>query len=696
MDWGWKTAIHPEDLPRVLEAFQEYVNSAMPFEVEGRFRRFDGEYRWFLFRGNPLCDESGEVVKWYGTNTDLEDRKRAENALLTSEHNLSVMIDSLPGLITAMNAAGELEFANQQILDFFGRTTAEELRDWGPLVHPDDREHVVAMWRRSIETGVPYETVERLHGVHGYRWFNVRGLPLRDPHGRILRWYFLLSDVEDQKHAEEALRADIEARKQVEVMLRENETHLLEVQRLTRTGSWRLNAASGKVTISPEVLRRYDIQPDEDTSNPELWFNRIHPDDRKRVRDLFERSMAQKTDYQADYRIILPDGTVKHQHSIGHPVLNGAGDLVEFVGTTMEVTEQVQAREKLERAFAEIKFLKEQLQKENLALREEVERVSMFEEIVGTSRPLRTVLSRVSKVAPTDSTVLITGETGTGKELIARAIHKRSPRAGRAFVSVSCAALAPSLIFSELFGHEKGAFTGATHRQQGRFELANGGTIFLDEVGDLPLDTQIALLRVLQEREFQRVGGKEAIKVDVRVIAATNRALEAAQADGSFRPDLYYRLNVFPIEVPPLRERKEDVRLLTEYFVHRYGQKAGKSFRTIDPRTLELFQSYDWPGNIRELQNVIERSVIVSFDGTFRVDETWLSRGRDRMKRESAPEAVDEDSVDERQLIESALAESHGRVSGPKGAAARLGVPPSTLDYHIKRLKIRKSRFRLS
>jgi transcriptional regulator with GAF, ATPase, and Fis domain len=260
---------------------------------------------------------------------------------------------------------------------------------------------------------------------------------------------------------------------------------------------------------------------------------------------------------------------------------------------------------------------------------------------------------------------------------------------------VNCAALAPSLIASELFGHEKGAFTGAIQRRIGRFELADGGTIFLDEVGELPLDMQVALLRALQEREFERVGGKDRIKVDVRIIAATNRNLEAAIAAGTFRSDLFYRLNVFPIEVPPLRQRREDVLMLLEYFVHRYARAAGKSFTKIDKQTLKLFQAYDWPGNIRELQNVVERSVIVSSDETFRVDEAWLSRASDQTKRESTPEAAVRDSHDERQIIESALAESRGRISGPKGAAAKLGVPPSTLEFRIKKLKIKKSRFKL-
>jgi transcriptional regulator with GAF, ATPase, and Fis domain len=349
----------------------------------------------------------------------------------------------------------------------------------------------------------------------------------------------------------------------------------------------------------------------------------------------------------------------------------------------------------LENALTEVKLLRDQLYKENLALRDEVDRVSMFEEILGTSQALQAVVSRVIKVAPTDSSVLITGETGTGKELIARAIHKRSMRSQRAFVSVNCAALAPSLISSELFGHEKGAFTGATQRRLGRFELANGGTIFLDEVGELPTDTQIALLRVLQEREFERVGGTQSIQVDVRMVAATNRDLEAAIANGTFRRDLFYRLNVFPIQVPPLRERKDDILTLLEYFVQRFGRKLGKNFSRIDKRTVELFRSYDWPGNVRELQNVIERSVIVSPDDVFCVDEAWLSTDAVNTRLDQhLSESTNGDSGRERQIIETALAESGGRVYGTNGAAAKLRVPPSTLDSKIKKLRIRKNHFK--
>jgi len=349
------------------------------------------------------------------------------------------------------------------------------------------------------------------------------------------------------------------------------------------------------------------------------------------------------------------------------------------------------------RTEAEIRALKDQLYKENLALRDEVERTSMFDEIVGTSNPLKAVLSRIAKVAPTNSTVLITGETGTGKELIARAIHRKSQRADRAFVSVNCAAIPRDLIPSELFGHEKGAFTGATQRRLGRFELADGGTIFLDEVGELLLDTQVALLRVLQERELERVGGGQPIHVDVRVIAATNRDLEAAVANGTFRQELFYRLNVFPIEVPPLRERKDDLQLLVEYFVQRYGVKAGKDIHSIEKKTLDLLQSYDWPGNIRELQNVIERSVILSSGDVFSVDKQWLSQRSVSPARplKASPRAKGQvEPLSEREIIEGALAATRGRVSGPSGAAEKLGIRASTLEARIKALKINKLQFK--
>jgi PAS domain S-box-containing protein len=547
------------------------------------------------------------------------------------------------------------------------------------LVHPEDRdrfnERIDESRREKSDFVQDYRvvltdgTVKHIQGI---------GHPLLDETGNIVE--YVGSDV------------DVTERKRTEEKLRRSEADLLEAQRISQTGSWKLDVSSGKVTVSPQIFRIFGVKPDEGMSTTEFWLNRNHPEDAKRIEDLFERSRIQKTDYDADYRIVLPDGTVKHLHAVGHPVLNEAGDLVEFVGTAIDVTEQTQARIELEKAFEEIKRLKDRLHDENLVLREQIDQAFMFEEIVGASPALQNVLSSIVKVAPTDSTVLITGETGTGKELIARAIHKHSQRSGQAFISVNCASIPSSLIASELFGHEKGAFTGAVQRRQGRFELAHSGTIFLDEVGDLPAETQIALLRVLQERQFERVGGNRVLPTNVRVIAATNRDLTSAIAAGTFRADLFYRLNVFPIEVPPLRKRKEDIPMLVEYFVKRYAEKAGKQIRKIDNNTLERCQSYAWPGNIRELQNIVERSVIFCSGDTFWIEKAWLT-GAQPPRQELAGPLPDTLQNQERKIIETALTESKGKVAGLEGAAAKLGIPRSTLDSKIKQLNIKKHKF---
>jgi transcriptional regulator with GAF, ATPase, and Fis domain len=416
-------------------------------------------------------------------------------------------------------------------------------------------------------------------------------------------------------------------------------------------------------------------------------YNGIHPDDRSRVRDTYETAQMRKGEFDAEYRIVLSDGTIKHLHTIGHPVLNEAGDIVEYVGTGMDVTEQRQARAALQTAFEEIKRLKDRLQDENLALREEIDQAFMFEEIVGASPALKDVLSHVSKVAPTDSTVLISGETGTGKELIARAIHKLSRRADRAFISLNCAATPASLIASELFA-TKGAFTGAV-RRPGQFELAHSGAIFLDEIRRFRWTRRSSccacsgrqIERVGESRDFRRRG----------VVAATNRDLPAAVADGSFRSDLFYRLNVFPIHVPPLRKRREDIPILVEYFVKRFAEKMAKRIRRIETRTMDLCERYAWPGNIRELQNIVERSVILCGGDTFSIDEAWLSQAPLRPAVAGALPSALQDQ--EKELIEAALAKSRGKVAGPKGAAATLGIPASTLESKIKQLGIEKGRF---
>jgi PAS domain S-box-containing protein len=418
----------------------------------------------------------------------------------------------------------------------------------------------------------------------------------------------------------------------------------------------------------------------------------VHPADLPEVIAAWQQAVKTGLPYEVEHRIRRFDGEYRWFQSRGLPLRDDGGHIVRWYNLLTDIHARKESEEKLEQAFDEIKRLKDRLQDENLALREEIDQALMFEELVGASAALKTVVSHVAKVAPTDSTVLISGETGTGKELIARAIHRHSRRAERAFVSLNCAATPPSLIASELFGHEKGAFTGAVQQRRGRFELAHSGTIFLDEVGEMPMDTQIALLRVLQEHQIERVGGSRAIAVDVRVIAATNRDLSQAIAAGTFRSDLFYRLNVFPIDVPPLRRRREDIAILVEYFVKRFAEKLAKRIRHIDRRTLELCERYAWPGNIRELQNIVERSVILCSGDTLSIDEAWLS-GLAPLRPGGPSPLPDALEDQEKVMIEAALAKSKGRVAGPRGAAVTLGIPPSTLESKIKQLKIEKRRF---
>jgi transcriptional regulator with PAS, ATPase and Fis domain len=487
---------------------------------------------------------------------------------------------------------------------------------------------------------------------------------------------------------EDALRVRFVGTEQEELSqeLRRRKACLMQAEALSRTGSFGWNVSTGECYWSDEIFRILEY---ERTVKPtlELLFKRFHLEDPDTVLEAIECALKDAKNLEFEHRLLMPDGSIKHVHLLAQPFRDESGN-VEFVGAVRDVTES-------KKAFQEIKALKDELYKENIVLREEVDRTSIFEEVVGTSPALQTVLARAAKVAPTNSTVLITGETGTGKELIARAIHRRSPRSSRPFVSVNCAAIPQSLIISELFGHEKGAFTGAIQRRLGRFELAEGGTLFLDEISELPVETQIALLRVLQEREFERLGGTELLRADVRVIAATNRDLQGAISVGRFRSDLFYRLNVFPIALPPLRERKEDLRPLVGYFIDRYAKRAGRKIRGLRKSTFDSLESYSWPGNIRELQNVIERSLIVCETDEFTIDKSWLSGGP-VSTRSGDQTSLETLATGERELIEAALAQTKGKVSGLSGAAAKLRIPASTLESKIRSLKINKYRFKES
>jgi formate hydrogenlyase transcriptional activator len=538
--WGWHTAIHPDDRAPLTEKWQALLVIGEPGEMEARLRRHDGVFHWFLMRVEPLRDETGKIVRWYGACTDIETLKQTEVKLREDERELRRITDLIPHTIVVQDPSGSPTYANQATLDYTGlaaeHVIAPDFRE--RIFHPDDLERLREERKAALGRGVPFEIELRARRKDGqYRWFLIRYNPFRNDDGQVTRWYATGTDIDDRVRAEERTR------------------------------------------------------------------------------------------------------------------------------------------------------------NENLALREQIDRDSMFEDIVGSSEALRKVLRQISKLASSDSTVLILGETGTGKELIARSIHKRSNRADRAFIGVNCAAIPQSLIASELFGHEKGAFTGATQRRLGRFESANGGTIFLDEVGDLPPEIQVALLRVLQEREIERVGSSKAIPIDVRVVAATHRDLSALVAEGKFREDLLYRLNVVPIGVPSLRERAADIPLLVEYFIDRLGKKAGKKFKAIDKKSLRLLQAYHWPGNVRELQNVVERAVILCEGDTFSVDETWLPPELPVVpgRRNTLSGVL---ARQEKEMIEGALAECYGRISGPLGAAAKLGLPARTLDSKINRFRINKYRFK--
>jgi formate hydrogenlyase transcriptional activator len=471
---------------------------------------------------------------------------------------------------------------------------------------------------------------------------------------------------------------DITATEQAEEKIRQSEMELRQILDFAPQYVAVLGPDRDRLYVNKAMLDYFGFTLEEWQSSDRHKY--YHPDDWERLTSETQSKFLSGIPHEYEARLLRKDGKYRCFLFRWNPLRDEQGCITRWYAAATDIEDRRQAEQRL--------------QNENVALREEIDRASMFEEIVGISRALHAVLSRVSKVAPTDSTVLITGETGTGKELVARAIHRRSHRSSRAFVSVNCAAVPRDLIASELFGHEKGAFTGATQRRLGRFELAEGGTIFLDEIGELPAETQIALLRVLQEHEFGRVGGSGSLRTNVRVIAATNRNLEAAIAAGTFRSDLFYRLNVFPIEVPPLRERQEDIPVLVDYFIDRYARKAGKSIRGVNKKSLELLQSYAWPGNIRELQNVIERSVIVCDTENFSVDESWLSRQPRSTGSKSQLELSQKLASHEREIIEGALRESGGRVSGRSGAAAKLGIPGSTLETKIRSLKIDKNRFK--
>lgn len=523
---------------------------------------------------------------------------------------------------------------------------------------------------------------------------------------RIYRFSRLRRRIESSlEQSRDRLEAEVQIRT---AELRRRDAYLTEAEKISHTGSWAWNTTTDKGFWSPELLRILGFSEESDLSFPSGYCERVHPDDEPDLHAVWQGALQERTEIEHKHRILRHDGSIRHVSFLGRsfPTCNAE---TEFIGTVMDVTEQHEDREALRKSLEDNqvlleknKTLQEKLRGENISLQElnlalqgelaAIQRVK-FEKIVGGSQALQRTLNKVGQVASTDATVLITGETGTGKELIAQAIHENSKRSRMPFRSVNCAAVPVTLIAAELFGHDKGAFTGADRQRVGQFELAAGGTLFLDEIAEIPVEMQATLLRVLEEHTFQRVGGTKIISTDVRIIAATNRDLHAAMRSGEFRQDLYYRLNSFPIEVPPLRERREDIPLLVNYFISVSAAKHGKTIRNIEKRGMELLRLYDWPGNIRELKNVIDTSVIVSNGDGLSIDEELLFATR---PTEDAPMGSLQQQMasHERMLIERALTETQGRVYGPSGAAVMLHVPPSTLSAKIKTLNIDPTRFK--
>jgi formate hydrogenlyase transcriptional activator len=733
LGWGWRDIAHPEDADRAVNKWRVALAGGEPLEVEVRYRRADGKYRWYLGRQVPLRDDKGNIVKWYGTLHDIEDRKEAEAALRKSERELRTTIETIPAFVVSALPDGSVDFLSQSLLDYAGFPREQWLGwGWKDFLHPEDADRAVNKWRVALASGEPLELEARHRRADGkYRWYLVRQVPLRNDKGDIVKWYGTLHDIDDRVQVEIALRKSEERNR---ILLQINNAIItnLTQQALLHSISEALHPV---FPFDRCAITLY--QPERDSFRFLAVEGELHSDYFQtglefsrnetcgswvfeHLRPLVRRDLEKEQEYPNERRLaaegirsmcVVPlalQGECIGLLSLVSKQRDRYSD--EDAAFFQEVANQITLAIQNMRSYEEIDSLKARLEKENVYLQEELRAEHNFEEIVGNSPALLKALHAVDQVAPTDSTVLIYGETGTGKELVARAIHSRSARNGRALVNVNCSAISAGLVESELFGHMKGAFTGALERRIGRFELAHGGTIFLDEIGELSPETQVKLLRVLQEHEFEPVGSSRSLRVDVRVIAATNRNLSEAVQAGRFRSDLFYRLNVLPIELPPLRERRSDIPQLVAFCISRFSKRLGKKIDGVSRESMENLLNYPWPGNIRELQNIIERAVVLSVDSTLRLDRDLMPIAASKKGMEApetdAPEHRQADlesprlllTLDEvdRNHILVALQHTGGVVDGPKGAAKILNLHPNTLRHRMDKLGIKGSRHRPS
>jgi PAS domain S-box-containing protein len=674
----WQERVHADDLSRceteITEAIREKRSG---WQSEYRMFRADtNEMRWIYAKARFFYDDDGKPMRMLGINMDITDRKVADIARRSSDLKFSGIVSSAMDAIVSVDDNQHVVLFNAAAEKMFGYAATEMMgKSIDTLIpeqyRPAHSEHV----RAFGETGVTSRAMGRLGAIYGRRSDGTQ-FPIEASISQIntngeRTYTVIMRDITERRRAEEALRAS--------------------------EAKFRNMADTAPVLIwvaGPDKLCNYFNQSWlQFTGRPveeELgsgWTRGIHPEDLAHCLDSFDIAFESRRPFQIEYRLRAANGEYRWIYDSGTPRFSTEGEFLGFIGSCIDITDRKRAEESIKKAHAELNELQNQLKAENIVLQEEIRSAHPINSMIGQSKALQYVQFKIQQVAQTDSTVLILGETGTGKELVARAIHEQSKRKDRSLIKVNCAALSPTLIESELFGHERGAFTGAAARKIGRFELANQGTLFLDEIGELPLELQTKLLRVLQEGEFERLGSSQTIKVDVRIIAATNRNMEAAIEKGVFREDLWYRLNVFPITVPPLRQRREDIPLLVEHFAKVFSVSVGKPINEISAATIRKLCDYSWPGNIRELANVVERAVINSTGPVLRIAdqlEPLPTSESPNVKAKTLAEL-------ERDYIIHILEETHWKIEGQYGAAEILGLNPSTLRTRMAKLRIRRS-----
>ena len=665
----------PESWERLQAAVADAISQGKSYELELELIRTDGQHAWGSARGEVVSNNGHLHLR--GTLQDITQRKRSEEAILESETRFQNMADAAPVLIWIADSNLQCTYFNRNVLEFTGLSTEDLSGDgWLKAVHEDDRESCIAGYTPAYEKREPFVIEYRLRAANGeYRWVYDTGTPQFSSGGEFLGYIGSAIDITDLRKADEAIR--------------ESEARFRNMADTAPVALW-IADSEMRMTFFNEYFLKYSGETMHNILG-DGWLKLLHEDDREHYLMSVTTAKESRNSFTTEFRVRRTDGEYRWVYGTAAPRFATDGKFLGYIGSQVDISDRKAAEEGLKTALEQIYELKNELHEENIYLKEVIKLNHQFDEIIGSSDELKYVLFKIEQVAPTDSTVLITGETGTGKELVARAIHQTSLRKDKPLVKVNCAALAAGLIESELFGHERGAFTGAGSRKIGRFELADGATIFLDEVGELPLELQAKLLRLIQEGEFERLGSSTTLKTDVRIMAATNRTLEAEVRAGRFREDLLFRLNVFPVTVPPLRERKEDIPELVEHFVNKFSKKLGKTITSIPPTTVRSLSQYEWPGNIRELANVIERAVIGTDGPTLRVLET-MGEEKKAEDLNELPESLA--GVERKHIIKTLLA-TNWRIEGSKGAARILGVNPSTLRTRMAKLGIVKNDSRL-